>query len=120
MRKRKVVACCAAAVLGLTSLTGCNKDMWDTEWDFDAGIVFENGRVTVYPIKKYAPYDGYYQFILSDNTVTVVPVLTTHIIHQGSTITTEDYIRTVYGEDVEVNYLNPETIEAQKTLSYTR
>ena len=56
--KKRVLALILAATLAVSTLTGCNKDMWDTVYTFDYAIIkLPNGEVVEGKVDKWTDYE---------------------------------------------------------------
>lgn len=94
------------AVIGSSALmlSGCNKDLIDTNKTFDKAIIIGDGIVTIYDIKQYVPYGTErYQLKLPDNTYIMTSTVTTRFVNtKSSNIDINEFVKTLVPEDYKV------------------
>ena len=55
----KKFICLAAAVIGVISMTGCNRQIFDTTYSFERAIIeLPNGEIIDGKIQSWKDYDG--------------------------------------------------------------
>lgn len=108
LKKKKLVAVALASVLSTTTLTGCNYTLIDTKMTFNKAIIFGENSVTIIEIESWTDYDGeQLQIKTTDGAVIVTSSFDTKLIDdRNSSITAEDLARSIMGEDVQINYLD--------------
>ena len=84
MKKIKIIL--ALVVTTALLLTGCNKQILDFQYDFDAAIVTLNGESKLYRIDKWTDYqDGeQLQLTLQDGSVILVSTYNTILVQFNS------------------------------------
>ena len=109
--KYKSALLIAAVVITAPMLTGCgNRDMWDTEYTFDKAVIFgEDNCATIVEIKQWDTYEGeQIQIITREGLVFVTSSFDTKLLNtEKGTISAEDFIYSILGEDAEIRYMNP-------------
>ncbi len=84
MKKIKIIL--VLAIVTALLLTGCNKQILDFQYDFDAAIVTLNGESKLYRIDKWTDYqDGeQLQLTLQDGSVILVSTYNTILVQFNS------------------------------------
>ena len=97
-----------AATVSLTTLTGCNMTLFDTEYDFNKAIILGDNTATIVEVKKWNDYEGeQLQIITKDGLVLITSAYDTKLVYdKESDIKAEDIARSIKGEDVEIVYLD--------------
>lgn len=108
------------AAIGATAvgLSGCNKDLIDTNKTFDKAIVVGDGIVTIYEVKQYASYDTErYQLRLPDDTYMMTSTVTTKFIStKDSNIDIEEFAKTLVPENYEIRYVGQSELNNMKKV----
>ena len=90
-------------------LSGCgNYNMVDTKFTFNKAIIFGEDCATIIVIEKWTDYDGeQLQIQTKDGAYILTSSYDTKLIDdRKSDISAEDLIRSIKGEDVQINYLD--------------
>ena len=107
--KKKIIAMGFAGTLATVSLVGCgNNDMLDTQYTFPKAVIFSDNSVTIVEVESWSDYDGeQLQITTPEGFCFVTSSFDTKLINdENSSISAEDFARSIMGEDVEINYLN--------------
>jgi hypothetical protein len=107
-KKAKTLA--FAGVLGTAVLmSGCgNYTVIDTKYDFNKAIIFSDDSATIIELKKWTDYDGeQLQLETKEGLFIVTSSFDTKLIDdKNSDIKAEELVRSILGEDAQINYLN--------------
>lgn len=89
-------------------LSGCNYTMFDTKYTFNKAIILSEDCASIIEIKKWKDYDGeQLQIQTKDGAIILTSSKDTKLIDdRNSNISAEDLIRTIKGDDVQINYLD--------------
>lgn len=85
-RMKKIKIILVLAIVTALLLTGCNKQILDFQYDFDAAIVTLNGESKLYRIDQWTDYqDGeQLQLTLQDGSVILVSTYNTILVQFNS------------------------------------
>lgn len=86
--------------------TGCNYDLFDTQYNFNKIVVFGENSATIYEIDSWTDYDGeQIQVKTKDGFYFVTSSYDSKLIDEtNSNRTAEDFAKSIKGEDVEIYY----------------
>ena len=106
--KMKTCAAVLASGVVLTTMTGCNQTVFDTEYTFNKAIIVGNGTATIVSIDKWDDYEGeQIQLITKDGMVIITSSYDTKLINdEDSNIDVEDFARALAGQDAEITYFD--------------
>lgn len=111
--KKKLATAALVVTLTATTLVGCgNKQIIDLQYTFNKAVIVNGDVATIVELKKWTDYedgeqiqvttkDGLVFLVNSDN---VYPV-----DERDSSVSVEEFARSLVGEDGEVNYLGKDT-----------
>lgn len=104
--KMKTCAAVLASGVVLTTITGCNQTVFDTEYTFNKAIIFGEGTATIIEIKKWNDYEGeQLQLITKDGMVIITSSYDTKLINDEDTnVDVEVLVRALAGSDAEITY----------------
>lgn len=73
MGKIKKIMCGVIVIAAMFSMSGCNKNVFDTNYTFDKAIIYHNGYEQVVDIDKWDDYEGeQIQLKLTDGSIILV------------------------------------------------
>lgn len=83
MKKLKIVLLIIIMIAGVMLLTGCNKDMWDTNYTFTKAITYIGNEKIEIDIKQWSDYEGeQIQIIGKDGKIYLVSSFNTILINE--------------------------------------
>ena len=109
--KKKLAASVLITTMLATTLTGCNKDVFDTQYVFNELVIVNGNVATIVEVKQWRDYeDGdQLQIITKDGLVFLVDAMNAYPLDtRTSEVTSEEFARNLVGENGEVKYLNSE------------
>lgn len=107
--RKNAIALAIAGSLATAALTRCgNYTMLDTQYIYNKAIIFSDDSATVIEIQSWADYDGeQLQIKTPEGLCIVTSSFDTKLIDdRNSSISAEDFVRSILGEDATINYLN--------------
>lgn len=102
----KLVGAVLVGTIAVTSFTGCNKTILDTKYKFDTAVIVNDNVATIVEIKKWKDYEGeQLQIETKDGLVIITSSFDTKLLNtKDSSISAEDFAKTLVGENGEVHY----------------
>lgn len=96
------------AISSTLLLSGCgNYTILDTKYSFNKAIIFDEDSATIIEIEKWTDYDGeQLQLQTKDGAYILTSSYDTKLMDdRNSDISAEDLVRSLKGDDVQINYL---------------
>ena len=96
------------AISSTLLLSGCgNYTILDTKYTFNKAIIFDEDSATIIEIEKWTDYDGeQLQLQTKDGAYILTSSYDTKLMDdRNSNISAEDLVRSLKGDDVQINYL---------------
>lgn len=105
------------AISSTLLLSGCgNYTILDTKYSFNKAIIFDEDSATIIEIEKWTDYDGeQLQLQTKDGAFILTSSYDTKLMDdRNSDISAEDLVRSLKGDDVQINYLG-ESVSKEKS-----
>ena len=96
------------AISSTLLLSGCgNYTILDTKYTYNKAIIFDEDSATIIEIEKWTDYDGeQLQIQTKDGAYILTSSYDTKLMDdRNSDISAEDLVRSLKGDDVQINYL---------------
>lgn len=96
------------AISSTLLLSGCgNYTILDTKYTYNKAIIFDEDSATIIEIEKWTDYDGeQLQLQTKDGAYILTSSYDTKLMDdRNSDISAEDLVRSLKGDDVQINYL---------------
>ena len=98
--KKAIMISALSGMIAMTTLTGCTNNNSQRR-----AIVHSDNTVTIIDISHYSYYKNFMRLDLPSGETIFTNIFDTKVMIEYD-ITAEDFAKAIYGNDIEINYLN--------------